>query len=87
MTGNGGTQGVFATEDIVKNGMNAERYLAKYPYSAVYEKIHHKTTAVIGKLAERGFIEITKPISDEEWNKLCDEVEKEVIDIRKNGAY
>lgn len=73
--------------DIVKNGLDAEKYLAKYPYSSVHEKKLHKTTAAIGKLAERGYIDIVKPISDEEWNALCDEVENDAKRIRRNGEY
>lgn len=78
---------MFEVKDIVQNGKNAEKFLAKYPYAALFEKNYNLTTAVIGKLAEKGVIDIVKQVSDKEWNSLLDEVEKEVVDIRRNGRY
>ena len=73
--------------DIVKMGEGAVRYLAKYPFSAVAEKEHHKLAALIGKLAEKGCIDITKPISEEEIRAISEVIEKEVMERRKTGNY
>lgn len=78
---------MFGIKDIVENGKNAEKFLAKYPYAAVFEKKYSIAAAGIGKLAEKGYISVIKTITDEEWSAICDEVEKEAADIRKKGTY
>lgn len=80
-------QKVLNRDDIVKMGEGAERFLAKYPYSAVAEKEQHKMSAIIGKLAEGGYIDFVKPVSEEEIKKMADEIEVEVKNRRKSGDY
>lgn len=70
----------------MKNG--AERALAKYPYMSMAEKKHHMLTAVIGKLAEDGTLDIScEDLNEQKWALTEDLIEAEAKEIRKKGLY